>query len=48
VNVARNGYLWELERTKDKINFVAGQPFVRHNTFRASIRNRPTRCRSCT
>src|SRR5207237_8008555 len=34
VNVARNGYLWQLERTKDKINFVTGQPFVRHNTFR--------------
>ena len=34
VNVARNGYLWELERTKDKINFVAAQPFVRQNVFR--------------
>jgi alcohol dehydrogenase (cytochrome c) len=34
VNVARNGYLWQLERTKDKINFVTAQPFVRHNTFR--------------
>jgi alcohol dehydrogenase (cytochrome c) len=34
VNVARNGYLWQLERTNDKINFVTGQPFVRHNTFR--------------
>jgi alcohol dehydrogenase (cytochrome c) len=34
VNVARDGYLWQLERTKDKINFIAGQPFVRHNTFR--------------
>ena len=34
VNVARDGYLWQLERTKDKINFVAGQPFVRHTTFR--------------
>jgi alcohol dehydrogenase (cytochrome c) len=34
VNVARNGYLWQLERTKDKINFVAAQPFVRQNAFR--------------
>jgi len=34
VNVARNGYLWHLERTNDKINFVAGQPFVRHNVFK--------------
>jgi len=34
VNVARDGYLWQLERTTDKINFVAGQPFVRHTTFR--------------
>jgi alcohol dehydrogenase (cytochrome c) len=34
VNVARNGYLWQLERTKDKINFVTAQPFVRQNTFR--------------
>jgi alcohol dehydrogenase (cytochrome c) len=34
VNVARNGYLWELERTRDKINFVAAQPFVRQNVFR--------------
>jgi alcohol dehydrogenase (cytochrome c) len=34
VNVARDGYLWQLERTKDKINFVTAQPFVRQNTFR--------------
>jgi len=34
VNVARNGYLWHLERTSDRINFVAGQPFVRHNVFK--------------
>ena len=33
VDVARDGYLWMLERTADKINFVAGQPFVFHNTF---------------
>jgi alcohol dehydrogenase (cytochrome c) len=35
VNVARNGYLWQLERTKDKINFVAGQPYVRQNVFKS-------------
>ena len=34
VNVARNGYLWQLERTKDKINFVDGQPYVRQNVFK--------------
>ena len=27
VDVARDGYLWMLERTADKINFVAGQPY---------------------
>ena len=35
VNVARNGYLWQLERTQDKINFVAGQPYVRQNVFKS-------------
>ena len=34
VNVSRSGYLWQLERTKDKINFVAGQPYVRQNVFK--------------
>src|SRR6266480_4333339 len=34
VNVARNGYLWQLERTHDKINFVAGQPYVRQHVFK--------------
>ena len=34
VDVARDGYLWQLERTADKINFVTGQPFVRHNVFK--------------
>jgi alcohol dehydrogenase (cytochrome c) len=33
VDVARDGYLWMLERTADKINFVAGQPFVYQNVF---------------
>jgi len=35
VDVARNGYLWKLERTRDKINFVTGQPFVRQNVFKS-------------
>jgi alcohol dehydrogenase (cytochrome c) len=33
VDVARDGYLWMLERTADKINFVSGQPFVYHDVF---------------
>jgi alcohol dehydrogenase (cytochrome c) len=33
VDVARDGYLWELERTADKINFVDGKPFVKQNVF---------------
>jgi alcohol dehydrogenase (cytochrome c) len=34
VNVARDGYLWFLERTTGKINFVEGKPFVTQNVFR--------------
>jgi alcohol dehydrogenase (cytochrome c) len=34
VDVARDGYLWQLERSADKIGFVAGQPFVSHNVFK--------------
>jgi alcohol dehydrogenase (cytochrome c) len=34
VDVARDGFLWRLERTNGKINFVAGQPFVAHNVFK--------------
>jgi alcohol dehydrogenase (cytochrome c) len=34
VNVARNGYLWFLERTSGKINFIEGKPFVFQNVFR--------------
>jgi alcohol dehydrogenase (cytochrome c) len=33
VDVARDGYLWMLERTADKINFVDGKPFVKQNVF---------------
>ena len=34
INVARNGYMWFLERTTGRINFVHGQPFVKQNVFR--------------
>jgi alcohol dehydrogenase (cytochrome c) len=34
VDVGRDGFLWRLERTDGKINFVAGQPFVAHNVFK--------------
>ena len=33
INVARDGYLWFLERTSGKINFVEGKPFVTQNVF---------------
>ena len=33
VYVARDGYLWLLERTPDKINFIDGKPFVKQNVF---------------
>ncbi len=35
INVARNGYLYFLERTAGTINFVDGGPFVRQNVFRS-------------
>ncbi|HEY7301450.1 MAG TPA: methanol/ethanol family PQQ-dependent dehydrogenase [Xanthobacteraceae bacterium] len=34
VDVARDGYLWQLERTPGQINFIAAQPFVGHNVFK--------------
>lgn len=34
VNPARDGYLWWLERTADKINFVEGKPFVKQDVFK--------------
>jgi alcohol dehydrogenase (cytochrome c) len=34
IDVARDGYLWFLERTDGKINFVEGTPYVKHNVFR--------------
>jgi alcohol dehydrogenase (cytochrome c) len=35
INVARNGYLYFLERTAGTINFVDGTPYVRQNVFRS-------------
>ena len=35
IDVARDGYLWFLERTADRINFVDAQPFVKQNVFRS-------------
>jgi alcohol dehydrogenase (cytochrome c) len=35
IDVARDGYLWFLERTDGAINFVDGQPFVKQNVFRS-------------
>ena len=31
----RDGYLWFLERTNGRINFVEGKPFVKQNVFRS-------------
>jgi len=33
IDVARNGYLWFLERTDSKINFIEGMPYVKQNAF---------------
>ncbi len=33
INVARDGYLWFLERTAGAINFVEGMPFVTNNVY---------------
>jgi alcohol dehydrogenase (cytochrome c) len=33
VDVARDGYLWFLERTTGPIKFVEGKPYVKHNVF---------------
>jgi len=33
VDVARDGYIWFLERTNGAINFVEGKPFVKQNVF---------------
>src|SRR4051794_356510 len=34
IDVARDGYVWFLERTTGAINFVEGKPYVRQNVFR--------------
>ena len=38
INVARNGYLWFLERTGGPISFVEGKPYVTRTCSAASIR----------
>ena len=35
IDVARDGYLWFLERTGGAINFVDGTPFVRQNVYKS-------------
>lgn len=35
VHAGRNGYLWVLERTADKINFVDAWPYVNNNVFKS-------------
>jgi alcohol dehydrogenase (cytochrome c) len=35
INVARNGYLWFLERSEGPIRFVEGKPYVYQNVFRS-------------
>jgi alcohol dehydrogenase (cytochrome c) len=35
VNVARNGYLYFLERTSGRFGFIEGKPFVRQTVFRS-------------
>ncbi len=35
IDVARNGYLWFLERTDGPINFIEGAPYVKQNVFRS-------------
>jgi len=35
INVARDGYIWFLERFPDRIGFVEGKPFVTQNVYRS-------------
>jgi alcohol dehydrogenase (cytochrome c) len=35
IDVGRDGYLWFLERSTDKIHFVEGKPYVKQNVFKA-------------
>ena len=44
INVARNGYMWFLERNGGRIGFVHAQPFVKQNVFSSiePVTGRPT------
>ena len=35
IDVARDGYLWFLERTDGTIHFIEGKPFVKQNVFKS-------------
>jgi alcohol dehydrogenase (cytochrome c) len=35
IDVARDGYLWFLERTDGRIDFVEGKPYVKQNVFKS-------------
>jgi alcohol dehydrogenase (cytochrome c) len=35
IDVARNGYLYFLERSSDRIGFIEGMPYVKQNVFRS-------------
>jgi glucose dehydrogenase len=35
IDVARDGYLWFLERTSGPINFVEGKPYVNQTVFKS-------------
>ena len=35
IDVARDGYLWFLERTNGQINYVDGRPYVKQNVFKS-------------
>jgi alcohol dehydrogenase (cytochrome c) len=35
IDVARDGYLWFLERTSGAINYVEGKPYVKQNVFKS-------------
>jgi alcohol dehydrogenase (cytochrome c) len=35
IDVARDGYLWFLERTDGRINFIEGMPFVKQNVYKS-------------
>ena len=49
IDVARDGYLWFLERTDGEINFVEGMPYVKQNGVQEPrSEDRPARRRSGT